>query len=406
MLLFLATTLNYLDRQTLGILAPILQKEMRLGNEALGWLFSVFYYSYTFSQFAVGMLLDRWNLRWTYGLAVVTWSLVAAFTGVATGFGLLLVFRLLLGVAESANWPGALRIVARALPPNERALGSGIFTSGTSIGALIAPALVLGVTSAVGWRWAFAAVGSLGWFWFAGWLRFTRHTGMSGVWKPTEGERSSPDKDRLGIATALLRNRQFWRVWIVAVLVNPCLYFNVNWLPTYFAQERGLSAGRQLGFVLTAIYVGLDLGYLACGATVMYLTRWGRSLQHAQRVVFLSATALIALCAVVPSIQSLGGAVTALAVVNFGVGMWIATYLTFAQEVSPKHGSTAAGLLGGSGSLVGALAMWAVGKVTQETASFTIPLFSVVGAVIVAAIAGWAASRPPESHEQVRILRH
>ena len=148
--LFLATTLNYLDRQVMGILAPILQKEMRLGNEDLGWLFSVFYYSYTFSQFAVGLFLDRSNLRWTYGLAVITWSVVAALTGLASGFGVLLIFRLLLGVAESANWPGALRIVARALPPGERALGSGIFTSGTSIGALIAPGLVLGITSALG----------------------------------------------------------------------------------------------------------------------------------------------------------------------------------------------------------------------------------------------------------------
>ena len=399
MLLFLATTLNYLDRQVMGILAPILQKEMRLGNEALGWLFSVFYYSYTFSQFAVGLVLDRSNLRWTYGLAVITWSVVAALTGLASGFGLLLVFRLLLGIAESANWPGALRIVARALPPGERALGSGIFTSGTSIGALIAPGLVLGITSAFGWRWAFAAVGSLGVLWFAGWIWFTRRADMSQVWRASVEERSNPGGPLLygrgSVLADLLRNWQFWRVWLVAILVNPCLYFNVNWLPTYLAQERGLAPGRQMGIVLTAIYVGLDLGYLTCGAGVLWLTRRGRSLQSAQRIVFVSATVLIALCAVVPSIRSLNGAVAALVVVNFGVGMWIATYLTFAQNVSQAHISTAAGLLGGSGSLVGALAMWAVGKVTQQTASFTIPMFTVVLAVIVDAIAGWTASRTP-----------
>ena len=172
----------------------------------------------------------------------------------------------------------------------------------------------------------------------------------------------------------------------------PILYFNVNWLPTYFAQERGLAPGRQLGWVLTAIYVGLDLGYLTCGATVLWLTKRGHSLQSAQRIVFLSATALVAVCAAVPSIRGLTGAVTALVVVNFGMGMWIATYLTFAQNVSHTHVSTAAGLLGGSGSLAGALAMWAVGKVTQQTASFTIPMFSVVAAVVLAAIAGWTAS--------------
>ena len=130
-LLFLATTLNYLDRQTLSILAPTLQDEMHLDNKALGWLFSIFYYSYTFSQFAVGMLLDRSHLRWAFGLAVLAWSVVSALTGLAQGFVGLLICRFLLGVAESPNWPAALRIVARALPPEDRTLGNGIFTSGT-----------------------------------------------------------------------------------------------------------------------------------------------------------------------------------------------------------------------------------------------------------------------------------
>jgi len=399
-LLFLATTRNYLDRQVMAILAPVLQKEMHLGNEALGWLFSAFYYSYTFSQFGVGFLLDRSNLRWTYGLAVIAWSAVASLTGLASGFAMLLVFRLLLGIAESANWPGALRIVQRTLPPGERALGSGIFTSGTSIGALIAPSLVLGITSAFGWRWAFVGVGSLGLLWFAAWLLFTGRASTIEVWVTREAQPDNPAKNRSGIMTSLFRNPQFWRVWVVAILINPCLYFNVNWLPTYFAQDRGLAPGRQLGLVLTAIYVGLDLGYLTCGAGVLWLTRRGRSLQSAQRIVFTSATALIAVCAAVPSIQGLREAVAALAIVNFGVGMWIATYLTFAQEVSHTHLSTAAGLLGGSGSLVGALAMWAVGRVTQRTASFTIPLLGVVVAVVLAAIAGWQASRPLARQER------
>ena len=147
-LLFLATTLNYLDRQTLSILAPVMQKELGLDNAKLGVLFSVFYYSYTFAQFGIGGLLDRLHIRWAYGVGVLLWSLSAALTSLAGGFGALVFFRLLLGVTESVNWPAAMRIVARVLPPNERSLGNGIFTSGTSIGALIAPGLILGVA---GW---------------------------------------------------------------------------------------------------------------------------------------------------------------------------------------------------------------------------------------------------------------
>src|SRR5437867_623653 len=104
LVLFLATTLNYLDRQTMSILAPALQKELHLDNEALGWLFAVFYYAYTFSQMAVGPILDRSNLRWTFAIAVLLWSVVSALTGLATGFATLLIFRLALGVVESADW--------------------------------------------------------------------------------------------------------------------------------------------------------------------------------------------------------------------------------------------------------------------------------------------------------------
>jgi cyanate permease len=191
-----------------------------------------------------------------------------------------------------------------------------------------------------------------------------------------------------------MRSPRFLSVLAVAVLVNPCLYFSVNWLPTYFAQQRGLSPGRQMGWILTAIYLGLDLGNLACGGAILLLTRWGRPVQSARRIVFLVATASIICCAAVPLLP-MSGAVAALVLVNFGLGIWVAIYLTMAQEVSSTHVSTAIGILSGCGSLAGALAMWAVGRVTQQTASFSIPMNTVALAAALAAIAGWMASREP-----------
>jgi MFS transporter, ACS family, aldohexuronate transporter len=231
--LFLATTLNYLDRQTLSILAPSIQREMRLDNEALGWLFSVFYYSYTLSQFAVGPALDRWNLRWAYSLAVLAWSAVAGLTAAAQGFAGLLCFRLLLGIAESANWPSAMRIVARLLPPAERTLGNGLFTSGTSVGALIAPGLILGISGWLGWRFAFIGVAALGLLWFAAWVRFSRRRAFDEVWRDPSPPVRAPAAYR-----EVLRSPKFWSVFAVTVLVNPCLYFNVNWLPVYLGIAR------------------------------------------------------------------------------------------------------------------------------------------------------------------------
>lgn len=387
-LLFLATTLNYLDRQTLGILAPLIQRELNLDNAALGWLFSVFYYTYTFAQFGIGPLLDRWNLRWAYGLAVLAWSATAAGTALVTGFAGLIFFRALLGVMESANWPAAMRIVALLLPPKERTLGNGIFTSGTSVGALIAPGLILGVAGWMGWRASFVAVGSLGLAWFALWLPWTRKPQWRSLWKqPVIAGPAAP------IYREILSCPQFWRVFCVSILVNPCLYFNLNWLPTYFVQERKLELGGKVGWLLTFIYVGLDLGYLACGTGVLALTRRGLTTRQARRYIFCAATALLAMSAAVPLAATIPAAAAVLAAVNFGAGMWIAMYLTMAQEVSRTNVSTAAGLLGGSGSLAGALAMWGVGNITQQSGSFLIPLLAVALAAVLAAAAGMMVTR-------------
>jgi ACS family hexuronate transporter-like MFS transporter len=390
LLLLLATTLNYLDRQTVSILAPILQDEMKFDNEALGWLFSVFYYSYTFAQLGVGLLLDRFSVRWLYGGAVLAWSATCALTGLSNGFAALLGFRLLLGITESANWPGAMRIVSRVLPPAERAMGNGIFTSGTSIGALIAPGLILAIAAWAGWRMAFAVLGSLGIFWFLAWSRATSAPAYSEVWKPEPvgpAQRSPFETYRL-----ILRDPQFWRVFAVTILVNPCLYFYLNWLPTYFRQAHQLEPQGTMAPILTALYLGLDLGYLFCGAGVILLVRRGAGLPSARRFVFLLATALLGCSAIAATRSELSVVVGLLIVCNFAIGIWIAMYLTMAQEVNLANVSTAAGLLGGSGSLAGALAMWAVGRVTRQTGSFAIPLTAVTICAVLAAIAGWASS--------------
>ncbi|MCP5117818.1 MAG: MFS transporter, partial [bacterium] len=206
----------------------------------------------------------------------------------------------------------------------------------------------------------------------------------------TEGSsRGSP----LSTYKRLLWDPQFWRVFLVAILVNPCLYFNVNWLPTYFVQQWNLEEGAVLGGILTAIYLGLDAGYLIWGASILALVRRGLPVALARLLVFSVATVLMACSALVPLPAEMSWAVVALVAANCGTGMWIAMYLTMAQEVSATDVSTVAGLLGGSGSLSGAVAMWGVGTVTQVTSSFAVPFVGVATAALLAAIAGWRASR-------------
>ena len=398
-LLFLATILNYLNRQTLSILAPTLQHQMHMGNEALGWLFAVFYYSYTLFQFAVGPVLDRFNLRWCFALAVIAWSLALGLTGLATGFASLLVFRFLLGVTEAANWPAGLRILARTLPPEERTLGCGIFESGAGVGALIAPVAIFALLAAFGWRSVFFCLALLGFLWAPIWLFATRSPQLSSVWTGSRTEDGSAN-GLLSVYRDFIRSRKFWWVLIVAVTVNPCFYFTVNWLPTYFVEARRLVPGTRLGGILTLIFLALDVGNIGGGACTLWLTRHNFSIETARRIVFLSATVLVGGCAIVPFVATSWGAVAALVAVNLGLGVWNSMYLTLAQEVSSANVSTAAGTLSGFGSLVGAFAMWAVGRVTNSAGDFTIPMVSVTVAIAFAAIGGWAASRRPPSLPQ------
>jgi MFS transporter, ACS family, hexuronate transporter len=392
-LLFLATTLNYLDRQTVSILAPTLQRDLHLDNAALGWLFAVFYYAYTFSQVAVGPIMDRFHLRWVFGLDVLLWSIVSIGTGLVTGFAGLIVFRLLLGVAEAGNWPGATRVVARAFDPAERSLANGMFTSGTSVGALLAPALIFSITGAFGWRGAFFVLGFAGILWFALWVLSTANPKLEPIWHDAPRENGEPREKLSRVLSDIVKSPRFLPVLVVAVLINPCVYFSANWLPTYFAQQRGLKPGSQLGWILTAIYLGLGVGNLLCGASVLALHRRGRPILAARRTVFLLATVPLAACAAVPLLARLDQAVAVLVAVNVGLGIWVAMYLTMVQDVSPAHVSTSLGILSGAGSLAGAVAMWAVGQITQHTHSFTIPLVGFSIAAVISAVAGCAASR-------------
>jgi len=388
--MLLSTILNYLDRQTISILAPTLQHQMGMDNEHLGWLFAVFYYSYTLFQFVVGPVLDRLNLRWCFAIAVTAWSLVSGFTGLAVGFTSLLAFRFLLGSAEAANWPAGVRVLERTLAPEERTLGCGIFESGAAIGALIAPAAIFGLLAAFGWRSVFFCLGAVGLFWAPIWLFVTRKRELSEIWIPAPAE-GGKFHGLLNVYRDFIRSPKFWWVFVVSITVNPSFYFTMNWLPTYFVQARHLVPGVKLGGMLTFIYLALDAGNIGGGACTLWLSR-RYSVRTARRIVFLTATGLVAVCTFVPFVATPWAAVAALGVVNMGLGAWSSMYLTLAQEVSSAHVSSAAGTLSAFGSLFGAFAMWVVGRLTNSAGDFTIPMFGVTIAILLAAVAGWASS--------------
>jgi len=336
-------------------------------------------------------VLDRFNLRWCFAIAVTAWSLVSGCTGLAIGFTSLLAFRFLLGVTEAANWPAGVRVLERTLPAEERTLGCGIFESGAAIGALIAPAAIFALLAAFGWRSVFFCVGAIGLLWAPIWLFVTRKRELSQVWTPAPAE-GGRFEGLLDVYRNFARSPRFWWVFVVSITVNPSFYFTMNWLPTYFVQARHLVPGAKLGGMLTFIYLALDVGNIGGGACTLWLAR-RYPIETARRIVFLTATALVSVCAFVPFVGTAWAAVSALVAVNMGLGVWSSMYLTLAQEVSSTHVSSAAGTLSAFGSLFGAFAMWAVGRVTNSAGDFTLPMMSVTIAIWLAAVAGWASSR-------------
>src|SRR5262249_4004295 len=164
------TLLNYLDRQTMSVASTEIANEMRLTDTDLGRLFFAFYLSYGIAQVFIGTFLDRLTVGLAYALAVTAWSLSGAAAGLAAGFWSLFFLRVLLGVCESPNWPLALRLVARTFPPGQRALATGTFQCGTSVGALVAPPVIIYLTAQYNWRVAFFVCGVVGLVWVVLWL--------------------------------------------------------------------------------------------------------------------------------------------------------------------------------------------------------------------------------------------
>ncbi|MGH9847368.1 MAG: MFS transporter [Blastocatellia bacterium] len=398
LLLFLATLLNYMDRQTIAISASVISKEFGLGDAQLGQLFFAFLFAYGIAQLFAGALLDRFPVRLAYAAAVIAWSLAGASGALATGFVSLFALRVLLGVCESPNWPLALRVVARTIPPEQRSLANGIFQSGTSIGALVAAPVIIWLTAAYSWRAAFVAVGAVGLLWAALWLvsfrgeEDVRHTDVRSTGfsrNDLNAEPLPPEGGTTNLPASfgeIIRSRAFLGLFIAASFLNPLQYFYVTWLPRYFDKYAGMGFGKELAQRLVTVYLALDLGLWLGGALVLLLAR-RVSVTRARQMVTALGAVLMAGIPLAGWLRDLNAITALICLATFGLGCFMVNYLAFTSEVSDKKVSTAAGLLGGAGSLAGALFMLLVGGTVESSGSFALA-FVMAGVMPLVALGG------------------
>ncbi len=258
--LFLATVLTYLDRQTLAVCKKPISEEFGLNNEQYGDLLASFRWPYALMQLPAGMIADRFALRMTYGLAVGLWSLAGGAAAFVFRFPMLMITRGVLGMGETFNWPCATRIVANAFPPSDRSLASGIFNSGAALGSLIAPTLIGFLALRYGWRYAFFAMGALGSVWLVLWFGVTmRRSALNAVLKAKQD--LSPGGQ--GIFAAAFLGAGIGLPTIV-ILFGPWVVRPIQ------------EAGSALGAAWPALPQGLEIGgsALGLGGICWSLIRW------------------------------------------------------------------------------------------------------------------------------------
>ena len=389
--IFFATVLNYMNRQTLSIVAPLIQKDFRLDNAQLGLLFSAFYVTYGVSVALLGELIDRLSIRIAFAVAVAWWSLATAFTGLAQSFGQLFGFRMALGVGEAANWPVTARLVSMYMPPKERTLANSIYMGGGSLGLVLIGPLLVWLSVRHGWRAGFAVVGGLSVLWLIAWLRW---------FKPGRTDRLKRyDLDSSTGAAAswreVVRLPRFWGLMIASLCGNTCLYFLMNWLPAYLVQDRGIQFGMKLGAVVIIPFLGLDLGYLASGLGVLALGRRGWTVLGARRFILLLSAVLMSISmAATPFVGANTATVALLFAATLGMAGWNSNYLCFVEELCPRKAAAVAGVVGSVGAFAGAVSLWLIGLISKTAGSFT-PVFLIVAGLIGIASAGILLTREP-----------
>jgi ACS family hexuronate transporter-like MFS transporter len=398
---FFATVLNYMNRQTLSIVAPLIQKDFHLDNAQLGALFSAFYVTYGIAVALIGELIDRMSIRIAFAVAVAWWSLVTAFTGLAQSFWQLFGFRLALGVGEAANWPVTARLVSMYLAPKERTLANSIYMGGGSLGLAIIGPLLIWLSLWFGWRGGFAVIGALSFVWLIAWLAWFKPANVGGL------ERHDLQMEKRSAASwrEVLRLPRFWGLVVASLCGNTCLYFLMNWLPPYLVQDRGIKFSMELGAVVIVPFLGLDLGYLVSGFGVLALGRRGWTVLGARRFVLVLSAAIMSISlAATPFVAT--ELVTAALLFAGALGMagWNSNYLCFVEELSPRKAAAVAGVVGSAGAFAGAVSLWVIGLISKTTGSFT-SVFVMIAGLIWIASAGILLTREPYRTETNETLQ-
>jgi ACS family hexuronate transporter-like MFS transporter len=377
-----SSVINYLDRQTLAVLASTIQRDLGVSTLQYSYINTAFLISYMVMYAVGGRLIDLMGTRRGLMVFVTGWSIADMLNALARSAGQLTVFRVLLGVTEAANIPAGVKAVSEWFPVRERALAVGIFNAGTAVGAALAVPVVTTLTISHGWRAAFLGTGALGLVWVTIWTAFYRSPPQM-----AEDEDVARPARKVPVRR-LLALRATWGCIAARALTDPISYLFTGWIPKYLQDERGFALA-DLRVSAWIPYVALALGNLSAGAIPRALVARGWPLDRARKGTMLAMSLAIPLfCLTLSRASSPALAVAALTAWMFAHGAW-GNVIIPAEVFPPRVVATVTGLGGAVGALVGALSQPVIGKVVSAL-SFTPVFASCAGAYLVGlALVAW-----------------
>lgn len=389
-LLFAATTINYMDRQILGILAPTLEKALGWNEIEYSQIVMAFQAAYALGLLIFGRLVDVIGTRHGYAVSIFAWSVAAMAHALARGVFGFGVARFALGLGEAGNFPAAVKAVAEWFPRRERALATGLFNSGSNVGAILAPLLVPWIALHYGWQMAFIILGATGFGWLIFWYWLYAPPAVSPRVSPAELAHIQSDPPESATAKIpwrqLLRHRQTWAFVVGMSFTAPIWWFYLYWLPKFLHQQHGLNLAR-LGPPLVVIYTMTCVGSIGGGWLSGFLLQRGWSVNASRKLALL-----ICALAVVPVVFA--ARASNLWVATFLIGLaasahqgWAANLFTLVSDLFPKQ---AVASVVGLGAMFGSVAAMgfaqSTGYILQSTGSYW-PLFIMAGSAYLVALA-------------------
>jgi MFS transporter, ACS family, hexuronate transporter len=389
-LLFLITVINFIDRQGLSVVAPVLRDSLHLSATDYGVMVAFFQFGMMLAEFPMGTLMDRRGVRFGLSFAVIWWSLANAAHALARSLGQFCALRFWLGTGQCGNLSGGVKVVSRWFPAQERALAIGIYNGGCLIGPMIAPPLLVFITLRLGWPAAFVLPSAAGVVLAFAWMSFyrdpERHAWLSEAEKNYIQEGAPAESATPPSSRALLRMPQTWGVMFARMLAGPVFQFYLYWLPEYLYRERGLSL-KSIGLLAWLPFLFGDIGSIGGGWVSGALIRRGVSISSARHITIGAGAGFCLLSLAVTGVHTWQAAIGLICIVLAAQSFFSANMYAVISDVFPSNAAGRVTALTGvanglSGMIFPLLTGWIVDHFSYG------PVFLLAAAM---PLAGWAA---------------